>query len=603
MMTRTTTTTGDSNMPADADDFDSLLNHAAETTTSNAAAAEGAATPASGGGKPRYLVPGIDAFLGHGYDVFGEYASPNSVKARIYDLPSEPRVEQATLDKSLALDSEQQSHTFVTPPHELKLIYARPERVGYSDVFEAKTSIREIDTSDKNENNWGVGATLSGSYGGFSGEISSRFDKASAKLATTKCLQAIFEMVYWKLDLNNYTYGNPPPISDDVKRDFAEQPTARLIDKYGTHVLAEIGIGTRIVHSYTIDTSKLSKSFDIKASVKAHYGEEGASVGGSTDSDYHNADWNDRSAVSINITGAGVSDAQLDEITDLTKEQGEHPLAVLKQGWHNPTLVRFYPSSLNPIWEIDGLMTAEKAEAFKAAFIERAKTARSSIGALFKGLRPLYLFSQMADGRHVYRFSNKAHYSDPSGDWTIWNQGKPWLYTSDQPREGLAPLRELALNDNKAVVRYETDFWIEHIMPLNEDGFRWTPTGNILGYVHESKTDEEAAPENAEPVYAYYGNDLEARFGLFYSHEREIVWDQGAWKPSREIDFWEHADYKRRQAELDAWWAKLDVFTKQFKYGGQKPAPMHATVGPRAGVYNPMFSSGVPHWFGLSPGA
>jgi hypothetical protein len=118
--------------PSDNRTFDELLADAVTTTSANSAAAATGNQSAK-----RFLVPGIDAFLGHGYDIFGEFASPNSVKARIYDLPNEPTVEQPTIDQSISLTPEQLSRVFVALPTELRLIYARPQKVGYMDVFAA----------------------------------------------------------------------------------------------------------------------------------------------------------------------------------------------------------------------------------------------------------------------------------------------------------------------------------------------------------------------------------------------------------------------------------------------------------------------------------
>jgi len=251
-----------------------LIGEADATTTGNLAAVNKLEVPGDAP-KVRYLVPGIESFLGHGYDVFGEFASPNSVKARIYDLSKEPQVDQPTVDQSISLDPEQLSHAFTVPPTELRLVYSRPQRVGYTNVFQSSTEIKEITTSDKTKVKWGVGGNIEGGYGGFTGEIEGRFDTKTTRLATAHCLQATFQTIYWKLDVNDYSLTNPPPISKDVTNDFATQPVDSLMEKYGTHCLEEVGIGTKIVHSYTIDTSKFSRKMDVTAALKAKY------VGGS----------------------------------------------------------------------------------------------------------------------------------------------------------------------------------------------------------------------------------------------------------------------------------------------------------------------------------
>jgi hypothetical protein len=372
--------------------------------------------------------------------------------------------------------------------------------------------------------------------------------------------------------------------------------------KYGTHSLEEIGIGTKIVHSYTIDTSKFSRSIDVTAALKAKY--EGAKfqAGMSIDAEYHDAPWNDRSAVSIKIFTYGTSDNQLAEITDLSKGLGEHPLAVLRQGWHNPTLIKFYPSSLKPLWKVQGLMTREKAAEFERRFTDRARSAQGSIAMLFEGLQPLYLLSTEAGASKKYRLERTVHYKGDKGDWTLENDGKPWLYTSAEAKPGMAPLRELALNDDPATVRYETDAWIELIQQhASRDGYRWSVTGRVPGYVYENTGTATQVPKNAEAVYAFYDKNLVAASGVFYSHLKELVWDKGHWKAASEASLSDQEVFRLAKARIDAEWKSQSWFYKLFH---DKPTVSLALSGYQAGDSSSLLylSFGIPHWYALSAG-
>jgi hypothetical protein len=582
------------------DDLDKLIASTASTTQANAATAAALTQPEP---QPRFLVPGIDSFLGHGYDFFGEFASPISVKGRIYALPSEPRVDQPTVDQSNPLSSDQIAHAFIEAPKELRLIYSRPEKVGYTDVFQSSIEVNEIDYSDKNTNNWGVGGTLEGGYGGFSGEIKGRFDTKTTKLATAKCLQATFETIYWKLDLGNYTYESPAPILPEVKQDFAKRTVDELMQKYGTHCLHEIGIGTKIVHSYTIDTSKFSRAIDVAAALKAKYESGSFHAGLNVEGEYHDAAWNDHSAVKVKIYTYGTSDHQLAEITDLSKGLGEHPLMALRQGWHNPTLIKFYESSLKPLWEVEGLMPPDKAPAFKARFEEKAGAAQKELANLFQGLQPVYLLSKSEGDRKRYRLEKVPHYRG----WTVENDGNVWLHLCAEQRPGLVPLHELALNNDPEVVRYETDFWFKLLSGHESafkayeiEGYRLSKTGRILGYVYEYNRPEQPTPDGGVPVYAYYDRDGLASRGVFYSFLRELVWDKGQWRAGDEMHLIEREITRGRRAKIDAEWNSHDGAYRFFHIKPGYPPDTH--LNPQGG--NPpeeylVWSVGIPHWFAL----
>lgn len=585
--TTTTTTTEDP-------DLGPLLASTAATTQANAATVSNLTPPATP--SQRFLVPGLESFLGHGYDFFGEYASPNSVKARIYALGGEPRVDQPTVDQSNPLSPEQIAHAFIEAPKELRLIYSRPEKVGYTDVFQSSIEVNEIDYSDRNANNWGIGGTLEGGYGGFTGEIRGRFDTKTTKLATTKCLQATFETTYWKLDLNNYTFEAPAPILPDVKQDFAKRTVDELMEKYGTHCLEEIGIGTKIVHSYTIDTSKFSKAIDVTAALKAKYESGTFHAGLDMEGIYHDAAWNDHNAVKVKIFTYGTSDSQLAEITDLSQGLGQHPLAALRQGWHNPTLIRFYRSSLHPLWKIEGLMDPGKAAAFRTRFEERAGAAQAELVNLFQGLQPVYLLSKSEpDGKRKYRLEKLPHH----GDWKVENDGNVWLYLCAEQRPDLMPLYELALNDDPETVRYETDVWFNLLTTGKEiEGYRWSKTGRTLGYVYENRQPDQPTPTGAVPVYAYYDRDGLTSRGMFYSFLKELVWDKGQWRAANEALVINRELNREIRAKVDAEWDSHDGWYKAFHV---KPGYPEIEIAPQGNTPDAgfIFTVGIPHWFAL----
>jgi hypothetical protein len=554
-----------------------------------------------------FLVPGIDSFLGHGYDIFGAFASAKAVKAKIYNLANEEMTIQPTIDQSMSLTPEQISHMFVLPPTEIQLLYKRPKHVGYTGFFEADLSVQEIQFTTGHNNSWGIAAGADGHFMGFKAEVEGSFDTKIACLSSTKCIQMVAKMVYWKLDLSNYTYTNPPPIDDDVKSDFRNESVDSLINKYGTHCLEEVGIGTKIVHSYTIDTSKFSKEIDARAEVKARYdGGEGGGGGGHVSTHLNDKAWMDKSAVSVNIHAYGINDIQVGNITDLSKGLGEYPLRVLAQGWHNPTLISLFEvkDSLKPLWKIKGLMDSNKAALFESEYQRRAATEQSSLAGIFMSLKPLYLFSKKVDGHKRYRLEPQAYYKDDTDEWTLENNGKPWFYISAKPESNLVELHELALNDDLSIVRYETDAYIDTLIKVVDDfrldGYCWRKTGRRLGFVYPPPTNDTKEVPNVHPVFMFCDKGFQPSRGVFYSKSPNLVLDNGMWALSSDalLALSSPYGYARRLKDVQDWWERQDDW---YKFWNGKPTSVGEVGHGYSGDHIlTLAESSAPHWFAFS---
>ena len=552
------------------------------------------------------LVPGIDSFLGHGYDIFGEFASAKAVKAKIYNLADEEMIKQTTVDQSMSLTPEQISHMFTQPPKELTLDYKRPKRVGYTGLFEANYDTQEIDVSQGHNSNWGIDAGVDGHFAGFTAEVKGSFDTKLTCFSSTKCIQLVAIMVYWKLDVGNYSLTNPPPIDKDVKSDFENEAVDKLMKKYGTHCLEEFGMGTKIVHSYTIDTSKFSKEINAKAEVKALYsaGSGGAGGGGHINTNFNDKAWLDKSAVSVKINAYGVSDIQIGAVPDLSKGLGEHPLAVLAQGWHNPSLITLYKDSLKPLWEVKGLMSEKKGKEFKAAFDLRAKNEQSSLAGIFTSLRPLYLFSKMVDGHNRYRLKTQAYHKDATGEWTLENDGNPWFYISAECEPNMVELHELALNDDLSIVRYETNIYIDNLNQvvdgLRIEGYSWRKTGQCLGYVYPPPANDSKEPSNAHPVFMFCDKGFQPSRGIYYNKSRDLVLDNGMLVLSSDAELALNSPfgYNRRLKDAQDWWERQDFWYK-FLNGKPTSVDPRVTIGYEGSHVVSLAESVLPHWFAL----
>jgi hypothetical protein len=189
-------------------------------------------------------------------------------------------------------------------------------------------------------------------------------------------------------------------------------------------------------------------------------------------------------------------------------------------------------------------------------------------------------------------------------DWTVENDGKPWLYLSAEARPGMAPLIELVLNDDTDTVRYETELWANVIAKVSMEGYAWSRSGRKLGYVYENRGPQgPAIPAEACPVYAFYSKDGDAKRGIFYPFLRELVWDSGQWKPLAEGYLLDIPYRQAAQARLDREWDSHDWWYKPWN---TKPELGDFHRGMTGGEGDPaaeiVFSFGVPHWYSLYSG-
>jgi hypothetical protein len=550
----------------------------------------------------RSPVPGLESYLGRGYDVLKGYACADAVRRRIFDLEQDRWVLQQTVDKSIALDPDQISHAFSNVPPETKLLFRRPKKVGYTDLFKASTHVSDISTDTSKSTDWGIGGDISGSYMGFSADIQARFDEKLSRLATSRVVTATAEIVYWKLDLyGDYALAEQPPITSGARSDFETRNAETLLDAYGSHCVMSFGMGSRIRHHYMADISKLKQGMDLKASLKASYEGEGATGSLKIDGYLKTLMASDSTAIQVEVEAEGISDIQLAEIG---KEQGdaEHPLAILKQGWHNPTLIAMYDNSLTPLWDIEGLMSEAKADEFKAAFESRAQKHRDQIGARFAGLQPLYLFATGEGAARHFRFSTSADHLGAAGEWTFvpgrdaeGGTGKPWLLISASLKDNMVPLFEYVLDGTATAYRYETENWMAEINRRTPESVHtWKKTtSQPLGYVHEAQRGV-APPAGVHPVYAYYDSGNDPKKGVFYSAMKDLVWDNDTWRAGDERLLFLRDMKAKAQADIDREWDSQDWIYQLFHTKPEVQALGFAVLSEEDGWW---FSAGLPHWF------
>ena len=353
-------------------------------------------TPAPASRQP---IPGLE-FVGVGYDIFDRYASVESCKQQILDFSEVPEVDQQVIDASLPLDIIKTAFTNV--PTEMKLIYKRPQKVKFLPRYEVRSDYEFNSTLENQITKWSTHINLSGNYGPFAGEIDARFGSTLAKLATTKFYSLVSKSTYYQLVLN-YGIGETLPVRPEVQRDLDDPSIAPadFFDEYGTHYLSSIAVGCRVTVSCAIETSQMESDFDFTGYLNATYGGRGAGASVTTGTTYENKVKRFREHSRTSVLGVGISDEQLDKI----KEGTEAGVAVLKGGWHNPSLIDFPTgTSFKRIWML--AKDEARRSAFQAEFDRRAAQRTSIISGLSLYI-PIYLYRSADVGS--YRLYPTAH--------------------------------------------------------------------------------------------------------------------------------------------------------------------------------------------------
>jgi hypothetical protein len=478
-----------------------------------------AASGGSGGTpapSPRQPIPGLE-FLGMGYDVFDRYASVESCKQHILDFSAEPEVDQQVIDASIQLEILKTA--FNTVPMEIKLIYKRPQKVLFLPRYEVKSDYEFDSTIDDQITKWSNHTNLSGGYGPFAAEIDARFGSTLAKLATTKFYSLVAKSTYWQLGLN-YSIGQPAPVRAEVQADL-DNPSidpADFFEQYGTHYLSSIAVGCRVIVSCAIETSQVDSDFDFSAYLNATYGGKKASASVTNDTTYQNKVKRFREHSRTSVFGVGISDEQLDRI----KEGAEAGVAVLKGGWHTPSLIDFSKGSLRRIWMLatDGA----RQSAFQAEFDRRAAQRTSIISGLSLYI-PMYLYRNPdVCSYRLYPSANLEGSSDAGGvAWKIQNGGRPLFNIAAKQVEGTVPLYQYRLQSDPRVWRFEAGpvwhKWLSEDINRNRDWQR--VSSKPLGYVLETAQYwGKPIAAGVCPVYAYITpRALPARF--YYSVDED----------------------------------------------------------------------------------
>lgn len=273
---------------------------------------------------PDNAIPGV-AYLGCGYDAYGEYAATNSVMFPIIDFRYYSEIEA-------------RGNT-----------YKLPEDVRYlflNDYTYASTYGRY---ASEYLNKMTQSASLSTSYGGFfSSTVTTNFSEEKytsydyAFCSIHRCVR------FWRLSLPYTDFDKLRSMMlAEAKDDIDHLDPLLLFKKYGTHLTTEVIIGARA--DYHCEVEKNLSTLEIKTKISACAEASFKKFTGSGD---YSGEWDEyvkifrfNSSTYLRVTGGRA------EYGMLISEEGEYRdwLDTIEE---NPVLCSFTGNSLLPIWDL-----------------------------------------------------------------------------------------------------------------------------------------------------------------------------------------------------------------------------------------------------------
>lgn len=296
--------------------------------------------------------------VGCGYDINGEYASPNSVKLPIVDL------------KAMAENKNRE------------LVSLGPVTASFSTKVYTGSSASEL------SNKMSVNAKFGGKYCGFSGEIGSSFNtnyfsQNNYEYALTisevalreVCLRTNIDMIIsdYMLDeayyaINGLKKNRTGKIVESKIYSSTPEGFRSLIREYGTHFIMKAQLGGRMKYGMTIDVSKIEGAYDLNAYANASYKNSFINTSASISEEYKESYKKNSSAYSsqLNITGGGQS-----QVTALSAPNGDNDANVMawKKSLNDENLALVgldFKDALIPLYElVDKDEYPERYEAMK----------------------------------------------------------------------------------------------------------------------------------------------------------------------------------------------------------------------------------------------
>ena len=210
-------------------------------------------------------LPGLGV-LGCGYDATKDYANARSSRLRIFDLGPRDEIIEAPNGKRYSVSNK------------IK------ERLELRDINMGRFKSISGKTAEMYRTKLSRNVKVSGSYGLFSGSVTSSFTKEERASFSHEFVTVFHLFDAWTLSLPDYS---SLPLVNEAKKDIdgALSPM-EVIEKYGTHVLISAVIGGRAEYNCFVDLINFSSKVDSVTIAEAYYkGKLGLSAEGKTQSE------------------------------------------------------------------------------------------------------------------------------------------------------------------------------------------------------------------------------------------------------------------------------------------------------------------------------
>ncbi|MBB6497796.1 MAC/perforin domain-containing protein [Methanococcus maripaludis] len=193
-------------------------------------------------------LPGLDA-LGTGYDIFGEYANPKSVKSKIFNLGPQ---------KEIVVEGK----TFLIP-----------EVVRYTEVMQGVFDSRFGKTLKEYSEKLKVSTGLKGNYGFFQGSITASFDKSTLQRSEYEYSTVNDDVKKWVIALPSKTDLKVKSMLDSTfSRDLnGKMDPETLFDTYGAYYLHEVIVGARCSYNSSVNKKTLDQSVNVEVAAEMSY--------------------------------------------------------------------------------------------------------------------------------------------------------------------------------------------------------------------------------------------------------------------------------------------------------------------------------------------
>jgi len=276
------------------------------------------------------LLPGL-AEIGRGYDIFGLYADPESIKSqKLFDF--------GDADEEVLYDSS----TYL----KYGTVVFRELRRGHIDVVHGET-IEDYSSSFSSK------TKLSGSYAFFNAQLGVDFKEALERHREHVFTTVNGHFAHWLLALPESSK-LIPMLNESARNDLNTMEPEKLFDKYGTHFVAEIVVGGRSKYSCATEKSKFESKFSIEFIAEASY-RSSWSISGKEDAKYQSDISNFRENSHIVVDTIGGDPEYAHNIVEGSYDKW------LKSTKNNPVWFDFGTERpLRPLWELCSSVDRQK---------------------------------------------------------------------------------------------------------------------------------------------------------------------------------------------------------------------------------------------------